>query len=98
MAGVPVDEVVSRFGSGATSQAEILEIAAAFGLHQGSKLWVLNRDGELPRTGFLKMRKPRRKFFHWACIIDGVLHDPSQEVSGRLAKCHEVVAFMPIEV
>jgi hypothetical protein len=98
MAGVPVSEVISRFGSGATSQAKILEVAAAFGLRQGSKLWVLNRDGELPRTGLLKMRKARRKYFHWACVIDGVLHDPSQDVSGRLAKCHEVVAFMPIEI
>lgn len=98
LAGVPVADVISRFGSGATSQAKILEIAKAFGLRQGSRLWVLNRDGVLPKTGLLKMRKARRKYFHWACVIDGILHDPSQEVSGRLAKCHEVVAFMPIEV
>lgn len=98
LAGVPVADVVSRFGDGATSQAKLLEIAAAFGVRQGARLWVFNRDDELPRNGFLKMRKARRKYFHWACVIDGVLHDPSQEVSDRLAKCHEVVAFMPIEV
>lgn len=98
MAGVPVTRVIMRFGSDATTQARILEIAAAFGLRQGSKLWVLNRDGELPKTGFLKLKKARRKYFHWACVIDGVVHDPSQEVPGRLAKDHKVVAFMPIEV
>lgn len=98
LACVPLESVTAKFGVGATSPETILKIAAAFGLRHGSNLWVLNRDGVLPRTGLLKMRKARRKYFHWACVIDGVLHDPSQEVSGRLAKCHEVVAFMPIEV
>lgn len=98
MAGVSVDDVISRFGSSATSQAKILEIAKAFGLRQSSNLWVLNRDGELPNTGIIKLRKARRKYFHWACIIDGILHDPSQEVPGRLASGYKVVAFMPIDI
>lgn len=98
IAGIPVADVISRFGSDATSQAKILEIAKAFGLRQGSRLWVLNRDSELPNTGILKLRKTRRKNFHWACIIDGVVHDPSQEVSGQLASRYKVVAFMPIAI
>jgi hypothetical protein len=96
LAGVPLQSVTARFGDGATSPEAILKIAKAFGLRPQSKLWALNRDGELPKTAILKMRRPRRKYFHWACVIDGVLHDPSQEKSGQLAKCHEVVAFMPI--
>lgn len=95
MAGVPVSEVISRFGSSATSQAKILEIAKAFGLRQGSKLWVLNREGELPTTGILKLRKARLRYFHWACVIDGVLHDPGQDTCGKLTERYEVVAFMP---
>lgn len=97
LAGVPVADVISRFGSSATSQSKILEIAEAFGLRQSSRLWVLNRDNELPSTGIIKLRKARRKYFHWACVIDGVLHDPSQEASGRLASGYKVVAFMPFD-
>ena len=96
LASVSLSSVTSKFGDRATSQAKLLEIAKAFGLQPQSSLFILNRDGELPKTAILKLRKARRKNFHWACVIDGVVHDPSQESTGLLAKGHEIVAFMPI--
>lgn len=98
LAGVPVEQVVSKAGEKATKPAELLKIAASFGLKQKSNLWVLIRgDYELPNNGILKLRKPRRKNFHWACVVNGQIHDPSQDAPGKLANCHEIVAFMPVE-
>jgi hypothetical protein len=94
MAGVDVADVIAKFGTSSTTPVQLLSMAKAFGLRQQSSLWEINRDGEMPSTAILKLRKKGRRNFHWACVIDGVIHDPSQSKTGVLANRHEVVAFM----
>ena len=95
LAGVDVATVIRKCGSGSTTAAQILVIANQFGLKQKTKLWQLPREGQaFPVFGIIKLRKPRRKSFHWACVVDGVIHDPAYSVAGVQATGHHVACWI----
>lgn len=96
LAGIPVAKVIEQFGRKGTTASKVLEIAKAFGLEPETALWQLPRDSNIPRTGILKLRKARRKRFHWACVIDGVIHDPACSTEGELLSDHVVTAFISL--
>lgn len=100
LAGVDVGAVIARSGaSGGTSVEKLMAIAKMFKLRQASKLWMIRDFEQLPKNAILKLRKagsPLKKW-HWACVVDGAIHDPSCSVAGKLCKGYSIVAVMPID-
>jgi hypothetical protein len=99
LAGVTPQEVISKTGiKGATTIAELMKIAGAFGMQPASKLWMVRDFEELPPNAMLKLKRPGlKKNWHWACVVNGEIHDPSQSEPGRLANRYSIVAVMPMK-
>ena len=97
LAGVDVREVIQKFGNKGTTKEVILRMVKAFGLWPETNLWQLPSREELPRNGLVKLTRPGRKCFHWACIIDGVIHDPACDMPGVTVARHQVACFIGVK-
>ena len=97
LANVPVASVIERFGNRSTTPSQLLEIVGECGLRATTALWQIPRSAaDMPSTGILKLRKKGRRNFHWACVINGVIHDPACDTAGAIVRNYEVVAFISI--
>jgi len=99
LAGVEPQAVITKSKmSGGTSVERLLAIAKMFGLRAASQLWLVRDFEQLPSDAILKLRKAGSpvKRWHWACVVDGVIHDPACSVAGEIVKGYSIVAVMPM--
>jgi ABC-type bacteriocin/lantibiotic exporter with double-glycine peptidase domain len=99
LAGVSLTEACLAVGHRrGTKHHEIIKAARKLGLIPKTTLWQLAADHDaLPANAILKQRRRGRKNWHWACVIDGVLHDPSMPTGGELGSNRITVSWMEFD-